>query len=56
MATSDSSSLTYRERHVDNQLDDYDRRISRLEKATLIGAGYAFSQLPELGRLAISII
>lgn len=31
---------TYREQDVDDTLDNHDTRLSRLEKAAFIGAGY----------------
>lgn len=35
--------LTYREKVVEEELDDHDRRISRLEKALLIAVGYVLA-------------
>jgi hypothetical protein len=35
--------LTYREKAVEEELDDHDRRISRLEKALLIAVGYVLA-------------
>jgi hypothetical protein len=35
--------LTYREQAVEDELDDHDRRISRLEKALLIAVGYVLA-------------
>jgi len=34
---------SYRERDVDERLDDVEHRITRLEKAALIGLGYAIA-------------
>jgi len=34
---------SYREREVDERLDDVEHRITRLEKAVLIGFGYAIA-------------
>lgn len=41
--TSDGN-LTYREQDVDERLDEHDRRISRLEKASLIVLGYGIAE------------
>jgi hypothetical protein len=35
--------LTYRERDVDDTLDDHESRISRLEKVALVGVGYGLA-------------
>lgn len=45
--------LSYREREVDNTLDDHEIRISRLEKVSLVVVGYA---LAEGGSLVNDII
>jgi hypothetical protein len=34
---------SYRERDVDETLDDHDHRISRLEKIALVGFGYGLA-------------
>jgi len=50
MATAEDESssaverLTYRERDVDDELDDHERRISRLEKAGLVAVGYGVAE------------
>jgi len=36
--------LSYRERDVDETLDDHDRRLSRLEKVALVGVGYGIAE------------
>jgi len=41
---SSEDSLSYRQRDVDDTLDEHDNRISRLEKAALIGAGYGLAE------------
>jgi hypothetical protein len=40
---SEQPQLTYREQAVEEELDDHDRRISRLEKALLIAVGYVLA-------------
>jgi len=35
---------TYRQQDVDATLDDHDQRISRLEKAFLVGIGYGLAE------------
>lgn len=35
---------TYREQDVDDTLDDHEQRISRLEKAALVGIGYGLAE------------
>lgn len=39
---------TYRQQDVDNTLDDHEIRISRLEKAVLIGIGYGLAEGSQL--------
>ena len=39
-----SSRLSYREKDVDDRLDEHGRRISRLEKAILVGVGYGLAE------------
>lgn len=39
---------TYRQRDVDDTLEDHDSRISRLEKGALVGLGYALATAPEV--------
>ena len=39
---------SYRERDVDDTLDEHDTRISRLEKAFLVGAGYGLATGAEI--------
>lgn len=41
--TSKQPQLSYREKVVEEELDDHDRRISRLEKALLIAVGYVLA-------------
>lgn len=41
--TSKKPQLSYREQAVEEELDDHDRRISRLEKALLIAVGYVLA-------------
>lgn len=40
---SESYEPTYRQRDVDDTLDNHDTRLSRLEKIALIGAGYGLA-------------
>jgi hypothetical protein len=40
---SEQPQLTYREQAVEEELDDHDRRISRLEKSLLIAVGYVLA-------------
>lgn len=35
---------TYRQQDVDNTLENHDQRISRLEKAFLVGIGYGLAE------------
>ena len=44
MASTESEDLTYRERSVDDELSEHEDRISRLEKAFLVGVGYVFAE------------
>lgn len=44
MAANEPQELTYREQSVDDELDDHEQRISRLEKAFLVGVGYVFAE------------
>lgn len=44
MATSDEYSPTYRERDVDETLEDHEGRIYRLERVALIGIGYGLAE------------
>jgi len=39
----DVEQLNYRERSVDETLQEHERRITRLEKVTLVGIGYVLS-------------
>lgn len=39
----DVEQLNYRERSVDETLQEHERRITRLEKVTLVGVGYVLS-------------
>lgn len=41
--TSKQPQLSYREKVVEEELDDHDRRISRLEKSLLIAVGYVLA-------------
>lgn len=60
MSTADESEsnprLTYRERNVDDELDDHESRISRLEKAFLIGVGYVLADQDVLLEPLIGLI
>lgn len=47
---------TYREEHVEERLDDHDRRISRLEKAALIGLGYGLASGSEVIQNLVQLI
>lgn len=38
------SRLSYREKGVDDTLDEHDARIKRLEKVALVGIGYALAE------------
>jgi len=39
----DVEQLNYREQNVDETLTDHERRITRLEKVTLVAIGYVLS-------------
>jgi hypothetical protein len=55
---SDSSQYerSYRERDVDETLDDHDYRISRLEKIALVGFGYALASGANIATHITSIL
>jgi len=53
---SESRSLTYREKDVDSTLDEHDRRISRLEKAAWVGAGYVVAEFPNIASNLIGLV
>jgi hypothetical protein len=40
--------LSYRERDVDETLDDHEKRITTLERAKLLGMGYILAKAPEI--------
>lgn len=52
----DGGHLSYRERDVVETLDEHDRRINRLEKAGLIGMGYALAQGGDLATALVGLI
>lgn len=47
-------SPTYRQQDVDETLDDHEARLSRLEKAALVGAGYAIAEAPDIVNQVLS--
>jgi hypothetical protein len=47
---------TYRQITVDETLDEHDSRISRLEKAALIGGGYVMARFPDVAASIIGFI
>jgi hypothetical protein len=48
--------LTYRERDVDDTLDDHEGRISRLEKVALVGVGYGLASGANIITDVVSIL
>jgi hypothetical protein len=48
--------LSYRERDVDESLDEHDRRISRLEKAGLIALGWGIAESSALTDTLLSLV
>lgn len=45
--------LSYRERDVDETLDDHEARITTLERAKLLGIGYLLSEAPNIAGTVI---
>lgn len=45
---SESHKLSYRERDVDEKLDDHEQRITNLERAKLLGIGYLLAKAPDI--------
>jgi len=40
--------LPYRERHVDETLDDHEQRITSLERGKLLAIGYILAEAPSI--------
>lgn len=58
MATEDRQEYqpTYRQQDVDDTLDEHDRRLSRLEKAVLVGFGYGLAEGYEIIEIITGLI
>lgn len=48
--------LSYRERDVDDTLDNHDRRITRLEMAGLVALGWGIAESSQLTDALLSLI
>lgn len=48
--------LSYREQSVDDAINNHEKRISRLEKAFLIGVGYVLADQDMLFEALIGVI
>lgn len=53
---SEGPDLSYREQNVEDDLNEHDRRISRLEKAVLIMVGYVLADQDMLIEAAIGLV
>jgi len=47
-ANNNGHNLSWRERDVDEKLDDHEQRITTLERAKLLGMGYLLAKAPEI--------
>lgn len=56
MADEASAELSYREESVDSAIDNHEKRISRLEKAFLIGVGYVLADQDMLFEALLGLV